>query len=79
MEVTVSERGQDGYVARIVTVQIPDACPQCGGPRGTPALRRYCEEGAFYYVDNWDNPCGHVDFYPAVLAEAKQIEMEGSM
>ena len=53
------------------TVEIGDKCPKCGGERGTPYFSRFCEEGDFYSVSNWSNPCGHVDMYEEVLAEAR--------
>jgi hypothetical protein len=52
------------------TVTIADTCPVCGGPRGKPELRQFCEEGIFYSVHCWQNPCGHIDHYPDVLKEA---------
>jgi len=52
------------------TVDISDKCPACGGARGEPRKTRYHEWGEFYYVDNWTNPCGHIDKYSAVLNES---------
>lgn len=60
-------RGLSTVITR--TVEISDRCPVCGGPRGTPHKQRFCEDGEFYLVDCWTNPCGHVDKYPAVIAE----------
>lgn len=52
------------------TVEIARACPACGGPRGTPAMNRQCEDGEFYDVHVWTNPCRRSDMYDAVLREA---------
>ena len=51
------------------TVEIPDTCPVCGGPRGKPVRRPFCEDGEHYSADCWRNPCGHVDTYVYVLRE----------
>lgn len=53
----------------LVTIEISDKCPSCGGPRGTPYWRRMCEEGDWYDAQCWTNPCGHVDMYADVLKE----------
>lgn len=55
-------------------VEIADNCPRCGNPRGIPTWSRLCEEGEWYSVSNWDNPCGHLDMYSDVLKEAEFIE-----
>lgn len=59
---------------RIVTVTIAATCPRCGGPRGVDTIRghRFHEDGEWYVVDRWSNPCGHVDMYDAVLREARE-------
>jgi len=62
-------RGLGGVILRTVTIAA--SCPRCGGPRGKPRVVRGCEDGEYYWVHTWDNPCGHVDDYPAVLAEAR--------
>ncbi len=67
--------GPGGVVLR--TVEIADACPACGGDRGRPVPRRFCEDGEWYDADCWANPCGHVDKYAAVLAEAAAAAAEG--
>lgn len=58
---------------RVRNVVIAAACPVCGGPRGTPSSQHQHDDGATYYVDCWDNPCGHVDTYEAVLIEAARL------
>jgi DNA-binding NarL/FixJ family response regulator len=75
MTVRVCDRGEGreyvGVTVRAVT--IPVVCPKCGGPRGVDTVRtqRFCEDGEWYSVDRWDNPCGHVDMYADVLCEAR--------
>ncbi|MCD5326804.1 hypothetical protein ACFFU8_17935 [Chromobacterium piscinae] len=77
MKVLITDRGHGtSYTFDIVEVEIADTCQKCGGPRGTPTRNRYCEDGEFYYVDNWTNPCGHVDRYLDVLREAKALKGE---
>lgn len=67
MHVTIMYRsnydGGDGWTYHPARVEIADACPVCGGQRGTPRPYRFCEDGEWLVVDRWDNPCGHVDSY----------------
>lgn len=56
------------------TVTIDAICPQCGGPRGEISGMNQFEDGVSFHVNVWKNPCGHIDYYPAVLAEAKERE-----
>ena len=77
MIVTILDRGADGWAMRFETVRISDYCPTCCAPRGVPAPRPFCEDGEFYSVDCWTNPCGHVDLYPDVLREARLLELAG--
>lgn len=58
---------------RCRNVVIAAACPVCGGPRGKPYLLYQHDDGATYHVDKWDNPCGHVDLYEAVILEAARL------
>jgi hypothetical protein len=63
--------GSPGYSDPIFrTVTISDRCATCGGPRGEVYTHNFHEDGGWYYVDRWNNPCGHIDTYTAVLAEA---------
>ncbi|WNI20316.1 hypothetical protein [Actinacidiphila sp. ITFR-21] len=75
MAVRVCDRGPGpGYSGVcIVTVTVRALCPTCGGPRGVDTVRnhRFHEDGDWYSVDVWDNPCGHVDSYAVVLREAR--------
>lgn len=63
--------GGDGWTYYPVTVTIAATCPVCGEPRGTPTRRLFCEDGEWYDLDVWENPCGHLDRYQDVYAEAK--------
>lgn len=78
MTVRVRDRGSEspwgsGLTNPVVrTVTISAACPKCGGPRGIPRNLNQYDDGAHYSVDVWDNECGHVDSYAAVLAEASK-------
>lgn len=80
MKVRVRDRGSEapwghGLTNPIVrTITISDSCPVCGGLRGTPRNLNQCDDGAYYSVDVWDNPCGHLDSYASVLAEARAAE-----
>lgn len=65
--------GGGTWYPRLVTVSIPNRCPVCGGPRGESIKSRYCEDGEFYWVHNWKNPCGHLDKYDDVYLEAKAV------
>lgn len=70
MYVIVMERTRDGWPIGPRAIQISDKCPVCGGPRGEPVDKRFCEDGEWYSVNTWTNPCGHVDKYADVLREA---------
>lgn len=84
MQVTVRDRDGEapwgvGLTTPCVrTVEISTACPVCGGPRGVPFGINSCDDGAFYWVQGWENPCGHRDSYAAVLAEAAALQAEAS-
>lgn len=60
--------GRGGPIVRKVV--IPAICPQCGGPRGKVRGMNGCDDGDYYHVNVWDNPCGHNDWYHNVLVEA---------
>lgn len=73
--VTVRDRLSENWgsgLGRVVTkrVTISVFCPQCGGRRGEPSSMRLCDDGEWYSVHAWVNPCGHTDYYADVLAEA---------
>ncbi|MFF4900543.1 hypothetical protein [Streptomyces sp. NPDC001068] len=64
--------------AGVLTVTISTCCPRCGGPRGVETVRPYAfvHDGDHLTVHRWSNPCGHVDLYENVVAEARQEERE---
>lgn len=64
--VTIPLRDEHGN-AYAETVTVKWHCPQCGRPRGEigPGRRSWG-----FACDGWNNPCGHIDSYPAVKAEA---------
>ena len=78
MIVTVRDRAKEaaawGSPGRqgpaLVTVEIADSCPECGGARGEPSYQPFHEDGETFLVSVWANPCGHLDLYSAVLTEA---------
>lgn len=73
MTVRVVDRsgwGRSGAYPAIRQVTISARCPACGGRRGTPRNHNFHEDGEWLSCDRWDNLCGHVDRYEAVLAEA---------
>ena len=82
MTVRVCDRGsgRDYVGVTIRTVTVSDRCPQCGGPRGVDTIRNhnFHEDGEWLSVDRWTNPCGHVDMYSAVLAEARATAEGGA-
>lgn len=58
--------------ATIRTISISIACPQCGNRRGPVTNHNFYDDGEWLSCDRWENPCGHVDMYDAVLAEAER-------
>ncbi|MFC9361303.1 hypothetical protein ACFTZB_32585 [Rhodococcus sp. NPDC057014] len=67
-----AEPGWGSGLLRVCTrkVEISISCAHCGGRRGIPKPTYQHEDGITYWVDTWTNPCGHVDHYASVLAEA---------
>lgn len=55
-------------------IHIAAHCPACGQRRGTPELRRISADGLWVNCHVWSNPCGHVDQYVFLLAEAEVIK-----
>lgn len=68
-EVIVPSRSKHRGVHR-VTVELAWRCPECGGPRGEVESVRSYDGSRCMIVDGWQNPCGHVDKYSDVRAEA---------
>ena len=80
MRVTIRDRAAESPWGSGLTnpavrsVEISAYCPKCGGERGKPTSTRQHEDGVTYYVDTWDNSCGHIDQYAAVAKEAAMAE-----
>ena len=55
--------GGEGWVYYPMKVEISDNCPVCGKKRGEPFPYRFHEDGEWFVVDRWNNPCGHIDTY----------------
>lgn len=55
-----------------LTVELDWRCPVCGGPRGTPEWGLSYDGSRRLAVHVWTNPCGHVDQYESVRAEAQE-------
>lgn len=64
-----SYHGGDGWTYYPMVVDIAETCPKCGYLRGEPKRTRFCDDGEYYEVDVWKNPCGHVDSYKDVYFE----------
>lgn len=77
MIVTVMYRnnwfGGDGWTYYPITISISDDCPICGKKRGKPYPYYFCEDGEWFTVDKWTNPCGHLDKYRECLKEAEAL------
>lgn len=79
MTVTVRDRasespwGSGPTNPKVRTVTIAATCPKCGGPRGEPSGLNQHDDGCWYWVQVWDNPCGHLDTYAAVITEAAAL------
>jgi hypothetical protein len=58
-------------------VTIAATCPTCGQPRGPLTHGLACEEGEFYFVNNWTNACGHEDSYKNAWQEYHQLKKDG--
>lgn len=82
MQVTIMYRnsfeGGDGWTYYPKQITIGDNCPVCNAKRGMPYNHHFCEDGEWFDVDKWDNPCGHVDKYSDCFNEAKQLIGETS-
>lgn len=78
MRITVRDRASESAWGsgptnpRTRTVTISAFCPTCGARRGQPRGLNTCDDGTFYWVQVWDNPCGHVDHYVDVIREADE-------
>ncbi len=70
-----SYEGGDGWRYYPVNVELSDNCPICNGKRGEPKYHRQCEDGEFFDLNTWENPCGHIDKYSACWGEHKNIQI----
>lgn len=81
MTVTVRDRASEapwgsGRCTPVLrTITIPAFCPDCGGRRGSPRGVNQCDDGEWYWVQIWENPCGHVDLYSRVIQEAADLTL----
>jgi hypothetical protein len=79
MTVTVRDRSAEAPWGSGLTdpktrkIVISAFCPKCGERRGEPEGANQCDDGAYFWVQVWTNPCGHLDRYEDVLAEAKEL------
>lgn len=74
MKVTVVERSKlTGGVISTPKIIIGDNCPVCGDARGKPFGHNFYEDGTSYWCQCWKNGCGHIDIYPNVIKEAKEL------
>ena len=77
MKVTIPDRAKQRQMwgspglnhVPMQTLEVSDKCPRCGGPRGEPFDYRFCEDGDWYTVSKWANPCGHIDHYSDVIQQ----------
>lgn len=84
MTVTMRDRSKEAPwgvgltnpVTRAITISA--FCPKDGQRRGEPRGANQCDDGAWYWVQVWDNPCGHVDAYEDVVKEAAALEYEAA-
>jgi len=81
MTVTVRDRaaespwGHGMTSPRIREVTISAFCATCGEHRGEPTGLNQHDDGAWYWTQVWNNPCGHSDYYPRVIAEARTLQL----
>lgn len=79
MTVTIRDRSKEGPWGSgptrpaTRTITISTRCRVCGGRRGEPYGMNVCDDGAYYWVQGWDNPCGHIDLYRDVVQEAEAL------
>ena len=65
--IVIPDRSGWGYTGVNPTrITVPWVCIFCGGERGEPYWHNFCEDGHWYQVHRWDNPCGHVEKYTDV-------------
>lgn len=67
--------GGDGWISFPMDVDIADNCPVCGEQRGESYPEHIYENGDWFTVDAWDNPCGHIDTYRDCFHESLTIQL----
>lgn len=79
MKVTIPTRqDHEGYCGYLMTVEISDFCPICGGKRGEPYEGLSYDGSRRLNVSCWNNPCGHVDKYSDVRKEIAEQQKGAS-
>lgn len=84
MTVTVRDRSAEapwgvGLINPVTrTITISAYCPVCGERRGEPQGLNQCDDGAYYWVQVWTNPCGHTDMYADAVVEAARLAAASS-
>lgn len=72
---TVEVPGSDDHGGtHRIKVTLSWVCPRCGGPRGEVHRVVSYDGSRRMEVDGWDNPCGHIDLYSDVRAEASEAD-----
>ena len=61
--VIVPNKDGNGYVIGTKSIVVEWKCPVCSQEMGEPRFWDLVEDGAFYPINIWDNPCGHVVEY----------------
>ncbi len=61
--IIIPNRDKSGWLHGTRQVTVYWHCPICKTIMGEPRLQQFCEDGEFYNVHVWDNPCGHVAKY----------------
>lgn len=51
-------------------IKLEWVCPTCGQERGEINNVRSYDGSLSMVVDGWENPCGHIDKYTALIKEA---------
>lgn len=62
-----------------INVKLRWVCPICGAPRGKISNGRSYDGSRVLFCNTWQNPCGHVDKYDDVRAEAAANGLNGDV
>jgi len=63
-----AKEDHEGFYSK--TVRLYWVCPVCGMPRGELHAAISWDGSRRLDCEGWENPCGHIDKYSAVRAEA---------